>query len=243
MANRPIGIFDSGVGGFTVLKKLIKILPNERFIYFADSARNPYGNKNTKLLFKFAVEIIEFLILKKVKLIVIACNTICATCFDELKIMFKIPLISVLEAGVYATIRSNGKKIGIIATENTINSKTYENKILKLNSKLIVKSKACPRLVELIENNVYDNEISFEILKSYLKYFNNDIDVLLLGCTHYPYFISQIKNLLLDKIKIIDPSFQTAFFTKKILKNKKILSRFDKINKIQKKIIFYKNCS
>ena len=212
--NLPIGIFDSGLGGLTVLKSLKQLLPNESFIYIGDTAHVPYGNKSKDVVKKYSQEITKFLIKNKVKLIVVACNTASSVAIRSLQKQFKIPIIDVisplknlLDIDEYKKI----KKIGIIGTYNTIQSKAYDRVISLKNKNISIVSKACPLFVPIIEEGFDNNDITMSVAHEYLEYFNDEkIELLVLGCTHYPLILKTIKKVLLNHIKIVDSALITA---------------------------------
>tara|TARA_B110000438_G_scaffold289093_1_gene323284 strand:+ start:1413 stop:2219 length:807 start_codon:yes stop_codon:yes gene_type:complete len=219
--NLPIGIFDSGLGGLTVLKSLQQLLPHESFIYIGDTAHVPYGNKSKDVVRKYSQQITKFLIKKNVKLIVVACNTASSVAIRILQKKFKTPIIDVisplqnlLDIDEYKKI----KKIGIIGTYNTIQSKAY-NRVLSLNNKnIIIVSKACPLFVPIIEEGFDNHDITKSVAHQYLKYFNDEkIDLLVLGCTHYPIILKTIQNVLFKHIKIVDSALITAQYVKNFL--------------------------
>lgn len=220
--DRPIGIFDSGVGGLTVVKEVIKAMPKENIIYFGDTARVPYGSKSKELVYRFSCQIIRFLKEKNVKAIIIACNTVSSNCYRDLQEEFPdIPIIEVLEQGVNSIISiTKSNIIGVIGTEATIRSGEYERKIKDKNKKVKVYSKACPLFVPLAEEGWIDNKISIEITKAYLdELIENNIDSLILGCTHYPLLEKSIKKVVSNKVIIINPAFETALKMKEYLLN------------------------
>ena len=214
MDNRPIGFFDSGIGGLTSVAYVMEMLPNEQIIFFGDTARTPYGSKSEFNIERFSVEIAEFLVKHDVKMIVIACNTVTATCLDTLKKRFKdIPIIGVIKptAKVISNICTEKSNIGIIATNVTVRSKAYERQIHKLNPKLNLFSIACPAFVPLIEEGIIENEIMDMTIKYYLDDFiiKNNITDIVLGCTHYPLIGERIKNIYPD-INLISSSKEVA---------------------------------
>ena len=222
---QPIGIFDSGVGGLTVLKKLNEILPKEEFIYFGDTAHVPYGNKSKKTIIKYCKEIINFLESKNVKLIIIACNTASSTALDDLHKTTKVPLIDVVTPCIKKAVKTTShNQIGIIGTKTTIDSQKYQNEIKKINKNIKIYSQSCPLLVPIIEEALFEHQITKEVVDIYLSKIKDNIDTLILGCTHYPL----IKNLFLksmkDKINIVDSSIETAKYVKKYLTKNKLLS-------------------
>ena len=210
--NFSIGIFDSGVGGLTVVKETIKRLPNENIIYLGDTARLPYGTKSKNTVIKYAESNTEFLLSKGVKLLVVACNTASSHSLNKLKKNYKIPIIGVIEPGANKAVQStkNGK-VGIIATPSTIRSGAYQKAIKKINPKIKTYSKACPLFVPLVEEGWQNGDIAQDIAKKYLGEFKKKkIDVLILGCTHYPLLKNTIKKVLGDKIRLIDSAEETA---------------------------------
>lgn len=208
MNNQPIGICDSGIGGLTVVKEIIKSLPHESIIYLGDTARVPYGVRDRDTITKFAKELISFLINKKVKAIVIACNTISATCLPELQKISPVPIIGVIKPTAKEVVNNlQTKIIGVIGTRATINSNSYEREIKKLNDKTLVFSQACPLLVPLAEEGFVNHTATKLIVQEYLQIFQNKkIGTLILGCTHYPILRNIIQEVTGKNIKIIDPA-------------------------------------
>ena len=212
-----IGIFDSGVGGLTVLKEVRKVLPNEKIIYLGDTARVPYGEKTQDLIVRYSKQIVDFLIEKKVNTIVVACNTATSLALDELNKTFKTPIIGVIEAGVRTALyTTKNNKIGVIGTKATINSQKYETEIKKRNHEIEVYSKSCPLFVPAIEEGIVKGKLM------YLDDFKDKIDSLILGCTHYPLLKETISNIY-PNIKIVDPAKETAQDLKEILIKKNLL--------------------
>jgi glutamate racemase len=186
--NNPIGIFDSGFGGLTVMKEIVRLLPSEDIFYFGDTAHVPYGNKSPKTIQKFTKASSQFLLEKEIKLLVIACNTACALALDSIKSFLPIPVIGVIEPGVEKILKTTrNNQVGIVATRATTDSGVYPNLIQKRNSLVQVQSLATPLLVPLIEEGWAEKSITEEVVKEYLHDFKNlSIDTLLLACTHYP---------------------------------------------------------
>lgn len=210
MDNRPIGFFDSGLGGLTCIPYLMKALPNERIIYFGDTARTPYGSKAPSTITSFSLQIADFLVQNNVKMIVIACNTVSATCLDELRAKFSsIPILGIITpaAKIVASTCTAENHIGIIGTKVTIKSNAYTEKILKFNPYLDLNSVACPTFVPLIEEGIVQHEIMDLSIQYYLDHFiaYNRIDTLVLGCTHYPLIRKNIQKLY-PHLRIINPS-------------------------------------
>ncbi|MGC8976500.1 MAG: glutamate racemase [Candidatus Ratteibacteria bacterium] len=223
MKKNPIGIFDSGVGGLSVLKEIIKILPEENIVYFGDTARVPYGTKSKKIIIKYAEEDVEFLLKYKPKLIVIACHTVSSYASEYLKRKFKnIEFIDVIKPSVEEAIKiTNNKKIGVIGTTGTISSGKYQ-KLLKKNG-ISVYSKDCPLFVPLVEEGWFENEVTQKIVEIYLSDMKkNGIDTIILGCTHYPYLKNAIEKFFGENVKIIDASYKVAIEIKKFLERKNL---------------------
>lgn len=225
-AINPIGVFDSGVGGLTVASEVMKQLPNERIIYFGDTARVPYGNKSKKAIIKYSKQIVNFLLEKNVKGIVIACNTASAFALDEIISQVSIPIIGVIEPGAktaaYVTKNNN---IGIIGTKGTINSGMYQHLLNETNPEFVVHEKACPLFVPLVEEGWINDPITFDVARRYLEDFIEiDIDTLVLGCTHYPLLRDTIGSVLGEKVTLVNPAYETAKTLKNVLNNKGIES-------------------
>lgn len=225
MKTRPIGIFDSGVGGLTVLKAIERVLPSENIIYFGDTARVPYGNKSKSTIIKFSIENALFLQQKNVKIIVVACNTSSALALDTLKGILSIPILGVIEAGVKKALDlTTTGIIGVIGTKSTIESKSYEDQILKRNKEIKVHSQSCPLFVPLVEEAVLGGNILDEVLSMYLKDFKTKkIDTLILGCTHYPLLKKEIATYL-KGVNIVDSANEVANHVKETLIVKNLIN-------------------
>lgn len=227
MDNRPIGIFDSGFGGLTVLEEYVKELPNEDYIYVGDNARVPYGNKSKDTIIQYSRQIINFLISKNVKLIVIACGTASANAFEVLKNEFSIPIQTVIEP---TAKHIQEKKIGVIATKSTISSHTWEEKIHFYNPRCEIYSKACPLFVPIVEENLVNSDIAKLSVSTYLKDFVTwDVECLILGCTHYPLLMPAIQEFLPASIKVINISHAAVEETKQYLTNNNTLNLTKKV--------------
>jgi len=214
-----IGIFDSGIGGLTVVKEIFNLLPDYQIIYFGDTARTPYGTKGDKTIIKYAQQDAEFLKSHGAKLIIVACNTASAVAYDQLKKEFTLPLFEVITPAVAAAIQASiNKKIGVIGTQATVASGIYQRLIKQKDDKIKVFSKACPLLVPLVEENWLTKPETKRILKSYLRPLKNkQIDTLILGCTHYPLLKKMIKEIMGKKVTIVDPAQATAQTVKDFL--------------------------
>ncbi|MDR1721095.1 MAG: glutamate racemase [Endomicrobium sp.] len=223
--NSPIGIFDSGLGGLTVMSAINKALPLENLIYFGDTARVPYGSKSKDIVIKYSKEIASFLMKHKVKLIVVACNTASAFALAVLKKTLEVPVIGVIEPGSKAAVcASKNKKIGVIGTEGTINSGSYPREIDKI-SKCEVYQQACPLLVPLVEEGWNDEEITDVIVKKYMKpLLSKRIDTLVLGCTHYPLLKKTFEKNAGSKVILIDSAEATAGEVKNVLNKKRLFA-------------------
>ncbi|MDR1773814.1 MAG: glutamate racemase [Clostridioides sp.] len=226
MSNRPIGVFDSGLGGLTVLKEIKKILPNEDIVYFGDTARVPYGPRSKEAVKKYTFQAINFLMEKDVKAIVIACNTATARALSEAKEQYDIPIIGVIEAGARtAAYTTKNNIVGVIGTDGTIRSKAYEREIAKINKDIKIVDKACPLFVPIAEEGWANNEVAKLTAKIYLEeLINKDIDCLVLGCTHYPILMRTIGETVGEKIILVNPAKETAKDLKKTMQEKNILN-------------------
>lgn len=226
MKNKPIGVFDSGLGGLTTVKELLNLLPNEDIIYFGDTSRVPYGNKSRETITKYAKEDMAFLMSFDVKMIIAACGTVSSVAFD-IGNTLSIPFTGVVKptAKAAALATKNGR-VGIIGTTATINAGAYQNEIKKINNKIKVFSKDCPLFVPLVENGFLDKDpITLEVAKRYLSSFKeNEIDTLILGCTHYPIISATISEVVGANVKIIDSGKETALNAFKNLKENNLLN-------------------
>jgi glutamate racemase len=231
--NRPIGVFDSGVGGLTVVKQLMKKLPYENIIYFGDTARIPYGTKSEEIVRRFALEDSFFLLEKNVKIVVVACNTASSVAVNMLQTILDVPVIGVIEPGAEAAVRnSRNRKIGVIGTAATIRSSSYRKKVLQSSNKAQVISQACPLFVSLVEEGWIEDEATILIARRYLQtMIENHVDTLILGCTHYPLLKNTIQKVLGDNVRLIDSGVETAITVAKILEDKKMLANPDQIAK------------
>lgn len=221
--NRPIGVFDSGLGGLTSLKRIKALLPNENIIYFGDTARTPYGSKSVDTINRFSQQITEFLLNRDVKIIAIACNTVSAASLNILKqINPQIPFLGIIEPIVASLPNFIQDKsiVAVIGTEVTINSKTYEKVIRQKLPKVKVVSRACPLFVTLIEEGLHDAPVMDSHIRYYLDDFikENQPDYLILGCTHYPLIKHKIEKIY-PGIVLLDPAFSQAEKIEELLVN------------------------
>ncbi|TRZ95437.1 glutamate racemase [bacterium] len=216
---KPIGIFDSGVGGLTVTREIIRQLPYEDIVYFGDTARVPYGIKSKETVIRFSIENILFLLKQDVKLICVACNTASSVALPVMKHHFKVPIVGVITSGVReAVYASQNKRIGVIGTKGTIKSRTYENEIKHLDSSVKVFTMACPLFVPFVEEGWLSGKVVLEVAKTYLIPFKKSrVDTVILGCTHYPLLKPVIQEVLGKGVTLIDSAQQVAIEVKKIL--------------------------
>jgi len=228
MDNRPIGIFDSGLGGLTCIPNLFRQLPEERVIYFGDTARTPYGSKAISTVRTYTDQIADFLASQNVKMMVIACNTISATCLPQLQQRFPdIPILGIISPAVQkiAETCTEDNHVGIIATKVTIASGVYSDSIRNLQPDLHVYTKATPAFVPLIEEGIIDNEIMNLTIRHYMDSFirEHEIDTLVLGCTHYPLIRKNILGLY-PELSIINPSYEIVARIEQVLTEQNLLA-------------------
>ena len=225
-AGAPIGVFDSGVGGLTVAREIMRQMPNEKIIYFGDTARVPYGAKSKETVTRFSKQIVRFLKTFDVKTIVVACNTASAYALEDLEKECDIPIIGVVEpaAKVATEVTRNGK-IGVIETEATISSRIYNEYITEINKDVTIYGKACPLFVPLIEEGLWIDPVTDEIAKRYLtELIDLDIDTLILGCTHYPLIRSTLGRIIGEDVTLVNPAYETAIELKELLQEKGLLN-------------------
>ena len=209
---QPIGVIDSGVGGLTVAKEVMRQLPNEKIIYLGDTARCPYGPRSRQEVKRFTWELTTFLLEKNIKMLVIACNTATAAALDEIRKELPIPVIGVINPGARAAIkRTKNYRVGIIGTIGTVKSGAYEKALKSLNSRLFVTSHACPKFVPLVESGEYKGAIAERIVDESLKpLLEQNLDTLILGCTHYPLLEPLVKEVMGEKVHVISSGDETA---------------------------------
>lgn len=217
--NAPIGVFDSGIGGLTVAREIMRQLPEESMIYFGDTARVPYGTKSKDTILRYSRQIVNFLLSKGVKAVVIACNTASALALSELQKDYIIPIIGMVQPGAVAAMKATkNKNIGIIGTNATIKSGQYGTYLRKLDPKVTVVTKACPMFVPLVEEGLIDDRITEDMVSRYLREFRQyHIDSLILGCTHYPLLINPIQNFMGDQVVLVNPAYEVAKSLKQML--------------------------
>ena len=222
----PIGVFDSGVGGLTVVREMIRQLPNETIVYFGDTARVPYGSKSQKTIIRFSEQIIRFLKKKQVKAIVIACNTASALALDAVRDEFDVPILGVVIPGARAAVEATQNyKVGVVGTDATVQSGMYTKVIRGMNPGITVIEKACPLFVPLVEEGFKEHQVTQEIIDYYLDSMKKtDIDAMILGCTHYPLLRSKIRAYMGDKIQIVNPAYETAMDLKRLLEEQDMVN-------------------
>ena len=215
--DKGIGVFDSGIGGLTVLKEVIRLLPHEDTIYLGDTARVPYGTKSAETVTRYSLEITDFLIKKGIKLLVVACNTASAVALPALRERYKLPIIGVIEPGARkAAAATKIKKVGVIGTEGTIKSGAYEKAIKAISPNIEVISKPCPLFVPLAEEGWTDNDVALAAAEIYLNDMKG-VDTLVLGCTHYPLLKSAIASVMGEGVRLIDSGEETALEVRWVL--------------------------
>jgi len=208
----PIGFFDSGIGGLTVVRAVTQLLPNENIIYFGDTARVPYGSKSNDTVIDYSLQAANFLLRKNIKLLVVACNTASSVALKDLKRFLTIPVIGMIEPGSRLALQeSKNGKVGVIGTNATINNKAYSHQLKKLSPKIQVYEKACPLFVPLAEEGWIENKATELIAKEYLTELKEkEIDSLVLGCTHYPILRDVIQKVIGKKVKLVDSGTPAA---------------------------------
>ena len=212
LREKPIGVFDSGFGGLTVLKKLVETLPSEDFIYFGDTAHLPYGSKLPEEIKRFVRDIVKFLRGFNVKLIVVACNSSSAIAMEEIKKIVDVPVVGVIEPAVRAALKNTkSRRIGVIGTEVTIKSNAYKKAFSMANHNVKVFQKPCPLFVPLVEEGFLDHRATYSIAEYYLNELKErDIDQLVLGCTHYPLLKKVIRKVMGEGIELVDSSIEVS---------------------------------
>ena len=225
--NKPIGVIDSGVGGLTVAQEIMRQLPNEKIIYVGDTKRCPYGPRPKEEVIQFTIEMVDFLLQKDIKMLVIACNTATAFALNELQQYLDIPVIGVIQPGARTALKvTENFHIGVIGTEGTIGSGAYTKALEKINQNIKVYSLACPLFVPMVEKGILDGPEAEQVIETSLISFKDKpmIDTLILGCTHYPLIKDTIQDVLGDSISIISSSEETARETSTILQVNQLLN-------------------
>jgi len=225
MKGQPIGFLDSGLGGLSVVREVKKLLPRENIEYFADNQRQPYGEKSQPELIKYTSQIINFLLKKKIKACVIACNTATAASLKQAKENFFIPIIGVIKPAVQDAIKkTSNKRIGVIATEFTTKNEAYPREIKSIDAEIKVFSNFCPEFVSIVEAGKLTIPETYEVAREHLKPLKDaQIDTLILGCTHYSFLRKVISDIMGPEVILIDPATSTSLILKKVLNQKGIL--------------------
>jgi len=223
---RPIGVFDSGVGGLTVLRQMLRHLPEERLVYLGDTARLPYGIKSRETVARYSVNNANFLLEKKIKYLVVACNTASALAMDVLQTRFDVPLIGVILPGAKkAALASRTHRVGVIGTAATVRSNAYERAIRDCKDQIHVLSQACPLFVSLAEEGWIEDEITYAIARRYLgPLIQEGIDVLVLGCTHYPLLKSVVSRVMGPGVLLVDSAEEVAIEARQALQENDLLA-------------------
>ena len=222
--SNSVGVFDSGIGGLTVVKKINSFLPNEGIVYFGDTARVPYGSKSNTTVIEYSLQDAKFLISKNVKIIVAACNTASSVALDALRENYNIPIIGMIGPGAeMAASQTKTGKIGVIGTNATISNKAYSNELKKLDNNLTIHEKACPLFVPLAEEGWIDHKATYTIAEEYLAELRESgIDTLILGCTHYPILAGVIQKVMGDTVKLIDSGTAASLIVEKYLNGRNL---------------------
>ena len=222
----PVGVFDSGVGGLTVAREIMRNLPSEKIVYFGDTARVPYGSKSKETVIRYSRQIIRFLQEQQGKAIVVACNTASAFALDTVRDEFDIPIIGVIESGAkVAAARTRNKRVGIIGTVGTVGSGIHAQYLKKLDPEITVFGKACPLFVPLVEEGWLHDPVTVEVPSRYLKELQaKDVDTLILGCTHYPLISSTIRQVMGEEVCLVNPAYETALELGKLLEEQGLSS-------------------
>lgn len=223
--DRPIGVFDSGIGGLTVVQEITRLLPQEQLVYFGDTARVPYGTKSRESVIRFSRDNVNILLKHNVKIIVVACNTSTSWALNVLRREYKIPIIGVIEPGSRRAVEVSGKRrIGVIATPSTVNSGKYTQTILKMLPSAAVTARACPLLVPLVEEGWLDHKVTEQVAGEYLKPVREaGVDTLILGCTHYPLLKPVLQKVMGKTVTLVDSAAETAREVRKLLEAQGLL--------------------
>lgn len=227
MDNRPIGVFDSGLGGLTVVKEIIRQLPNESIIYFGDDGRTPYGTKSRETVIKYTKQDLAFLLSMDVKLVVVACNTVSALALPELRSAINVPVLEVIKPGAKSALKKTKQgRIGIIATPATTQSGVYPDAIKSMDPNVQIFSKACPLFVNLVEEGWWNNEITRMVAKEYLTDLKQkQIDTLVLGCTHYPLLADTIGDVMGEGVVLVSSAEELSVTLKELLRKENLESQ------------------
>lgn len=228
--NAPIGVFDSGVGGLTVAREIMRNLPGERIVYFGDTARVPYGSKSKETVLRYSRQIVRFLQTQEVKTIVVACNTASALALETIRKETDIPMIGVVKPGAkVAAETTRNNKIGLIGTNATVKSDLYRTTIQEINPRIQVIGQACPLFVPLVEEGWWKDPVTVEVAKRYLDpLLEKGIDTLILGCTHYPLLRSLLREVAGEQVTLVNPAYETARALARLLKERDLEAEGEK---------------
>ena len=223
--NAPVGVFDSGIGGLTVAREIMRNLPSEKIVYFGDTARVPYGSKSKETIIRYSRQIIRFLLEQQVKAIVIACNTASAFALDAVRDELSIPVLGVIESGaVVAAKETKNKRVGVIGTIGAVGSGIHESCLHRLDPEITVIGKACPLFVPLVEEGWLHDPVTTQVAERYLDELKEkEIDTLILGCTHYPLLRSTIHEVMGDGVRLVNPAYESALELRSVLKKEGLL--------------------
>lgn len=235
MSHKPIGIFDSGFGGLTVMRAIRALLPHENIVYFGDTARLPYGNKSPETIIRYSLENADFLLKKEIKVLVIACNTACSVALDAVQKALPIPVIGIISPGVEKVIEeTRSKKIGVLGTRATIASGVHREQILSRLPEADVTDIACPLFVPFVEEGLIEHPAIDLIVEDYIRALQQkQVDTVLLGCTHYPLLDQLLQKKLGQGVKIIDPSLKCAETVRDVLIAHKLQNHNEKLSDYQ----------
>ena len=226
---KPVAVFDSGLGGLTVFREILRQLPDENLIYFGDTARVPYGSKSRETIIHYTEQILNFLRTKEVKAIVVACNTVSAYALEELKDRVEVPIIGVVKPGAYAAVKqTKSRRIGVMGTEGTVRSGLYPSYIHEIDPSVLVLQKPCPLIVPLVEEGLWEDPLTTEVVRRYTRVFREEhIDTVIMGCTHYPLVRDTIRKVLGDEVTLVNPAYETTAALKRVLEEKDLLRPID----------------
>lgn len=229
----PIGIFDSGIGGLTVVKRIASYLPNENIIYFGDTARVPYGTKSNSTIIEYSLQDAQFLINKNIKLLIVACNTVSSVALKDLREKFDIPIVGMINPGATMALNeTRNKKIGVIGTYSTINNKAYSQELKELDNQVSVYEKPCPLFVPLAEEGWTHHEATKTIAREYLQeLIDHDVDTLILGCTHYPILVDIIQEVMGEDVRLIDSGTAASQIVRDYLHGRGLLNDSNQLGK------------
>ena len=226
---KPVAVFDSGLGGLTVFREILRQLPDENLIYFGDTARVPYGSKSRETIIHYTEQILNFLRTKEVKAIVVACNTVSAYALEELRDRVEVPIVGVVKPGAYAAVKqTKSRRIGVMGTEGTVRSGLYPSFIHEIDPSVLVFQKPCPLIVPLVEEGLWDDPLTTEAVRRYTRVFREEhVDTVIMGCTHYPLVRDTIRKVLGDEVTLVNPAYETTAALKRVLEEKDLLRAMD----------------